>query len=351
VTNGSTTTVTPSREVVKVLTAAVRRAAKLQFSAVGTENLLIALADTGGAGSVLGRRALRAKGAARGTAHWADNDTASDSPPDADVTALLRDANDAACQEPAPPETGALRKCLREAVAEAGDGVLTTTDLALALLRAPSGRAAELFTVNRLDIEETMAAVCAAAKPEDTPAVWLLRKAGALHGDKGGGYVRWLTRLIARGSDLGGPMLLAVRNEAGRHAVRAGRPDATAVDLVAAVLTLDDQLTGAGYRLRPEYESGGAAALRAAGVEPAALTATDITPSGGEITKAIAGATLVAAHYGDEVVGTTHLIMAQLDDPADPIGPALCRLGVNTAALRAALADQLAVRKPRADSL
>jgi ClpA/ClpB-like protein len=340
VTNGSTTTVTPSREVVKVLTAAVRRAAKLESPAVGTENLLIALADTTGAASVLVRPAVRAKAAARGTDHWADNDAAPDSPPDADVTALLRDVNHAAGQEPALPETGALRECLREAIADASNGVLTTTDLALALLRAPSGRAAELFTVHRVNIEETTAAVRVVARPEDTPAVWLLRKAGALQGESGGGYVRWLTRLIARGSDLGGPMLLAVRNEAIRHAVRAGRPEATAIDLVAAVLTLDDQLTNAGHRLRPEYESGGAEALRAAGVDPAALLATEIKPSANEIDKATAGAKLVAARRGDKVVGTTHLIMAQLDDLADPIGPALRHLGVAPATLHASLADQ-----------
>jgi hypothetical protein len=349
VTNGSTTTVTPSREVVKVLTAAVRRAAKLESPAVGTENLLIALADTTGAASVLVRPALRAKAAARGTEHWADNDAAPDSPPDADVTALLRDVNHAAGQEPALPETGALRECLREAIANASNGVLTTTDLALALLRAPSGRAAELFTVHRVNIEETTAAVRVVAHPEDTPGVWLLRKAGALQGESGGGYVRWLTRLIARGSDLGGPMLLAVQNEAIRHAVRAGRPEA-AIDLVAAVLTLDDQLTNAGHRLRPEYESGGAAALRAAGVDPAALLATDITSSANEIDKAMAGAKLVAARRGDKVVGTTHLIMAQLDDPADPIGPALRHLGVAPATLHASLADQSTERKPQADN-
>lgn len=337
-TNGSTTTVTPSREVVKVLTAAVRRAAKLESPAVGTENLLIALADAVGDGGVLVRSTSRAKAAARGTEHWADDDAASGSPPDTDVTALLREVNHAADQEPALPETGALRECLREAIANVTDGVLTTTDLALALLRAPSGRAAELFTVQRVNVEETMAAVRAVARPEDTPAVWLLRKAGALQGESGGGYVRWLTRLIARGSDLAGPILLVVRNEAGRHAARAGRPEAIAVDLVTAVLTLDEQLADAGHRLRPEHESGGAAALRAAGVGPSALTATEIEPSAHEVDKAMAGAKLVAARRGDKAVGTTHLIVALLDDPADPIGPVLRDLGVEPATLRASLA-------------
>ncbi|MGC7098151.1 Clp protease N-terminal domain-containing protein [Amycolatopsis lurida] len=333
-TNSSATTITPSREVAKVLTATVRRAAKLAFPAVGTENLLIALSAADGGGTVLAQSSLRAKAVARSTTHWADDDAVPDSVPDAEVTALLREANEAAHQESALPETGALRECLRAAIAGADGGVLTTTHLALALLRAPTGRAAELFTVHRVDREQAMAAVRAAAKPEDTPAVWLLRKAGALHGASGGGYVRWLTRLATRAGDLGGPVLLVVRNEAERHAVRAGRSAATAIDLVAAVLTVDEQLTNAGLQLRPEYQSDGAAALRAAGVDAAALLAADVTSSAGDVDKATAGAKLVAARHEHPVVGTTHLLMALLDNPA------LRGLGVDTAALRAALSSR-----------
>jgi hypothetical protein len=52
-------TYTPSAQVGKVLAAAVRRAARLEFGFVGTENLLIALAGSDGAGRALGRRSLR----------------------------------------------------------------------------------------------------------------------------------------------------------------------------------------------------------------------------------------------------------------------------------------------------
>lgn len=56
---------TPSRQVVKVLTAAVKRAARLEFGVVGTENLLIALADSSGPGRKLGVKSVRAQAAAR----------------------------------------------------------------------------------------------------------------------------------------------------------------------------------------------------------------------------------------------------------------------------------------------
>lgn len=324
---------TPSSLVVKVLATAVRRAVRLGFPFVGTENLLIALSGENGPGHVFSRGALRADALARGTDHWADDDSAPDSASDIGVTALLREAEHRVRAGEAPPESGALRECLRAAIADAGDGVLTTAHLALALLRAPSGRAAELLTVHRVDIQAAITAARAAAEPEDTPAVWLLRKAGALEERSGGGWAHWVIRLLAR-DDVGGPVLLAVRNEAGRLAARVGRSKPAAVDLMAAVLTLDDQLTTSGRHLRREYRSGAAEALRAAGVAPSALLGAATRPSDGELERAWAGARLMAARRGDDVVRATHLLLALLDDPADPLGPALHGLGVDPAALR-----------------
>ncbi|GAA1293135.1 Clp protease N-terminal domain-containing protein [Saccharothrix xinjiangensis] len=358
-------TATPSPQVVNVLAAAVRRAARLGFPFVGTENLLIALIDADGAGRVLGRGMLRAEAAARGSDHWAGDDAGSGGAPDGvgpgsapdgagpggapddAVTALLREAHHRARhsarhrarQQTALPGSGALRECLGQAIADARGGVLTTAHLASALLRAPSGRAAELFTVRRVDVGAAVAAVRAAAEPEDAPAVGLLRKGGALRGEAGRGHVRWMFRVFARGNGLGGPVLVVVRNEAERHAVRAGRSAPAAIDLVAAVLALDDQLASAGLRLRPEHESGGAVALRAAGVDPVALLGADVQPAEGELERASAGARLVAARRGDAVVGAEHLLVALLDDPADPIGPALRGLGVDPAGLRASLGE------------
>lgn len=316
---------TPSAQVVKVLAAAVKRASRLEFGFVGTENLLIALADSIGPGRKLGVKSLRPQAAARGTEHWAGDDGGVPGESDPDVTALMRAAHHHVRVETALPATRALEQCLRSAITEAGDGVLTTTHLALALLSLESGRAADLFTIRRVDVAATIEAVREAAEPEEAPAVWLLRKAGALEGESGGGYVRWLTKLIARGGGLGGPVLPAVRNEAERLAVAAGRPEATAADLVAAVLTVDHQLTAAGRRLRPEFESGGAAALRRAGLE---LSALPVTPGGVE--RALEGAKLVAARLGDDVVGTKHLLLALRDDPADPLSGALSGLAVET---------------------
>lgn len=316
---------TPSAQVVKVLAAAVKRASRLEFGFVGTENLLIALADSIGPGRKLGVKSLRPQAAARGTEHWAGDDGGVPGESDPGVTALMRAAHHHVRVETALPATRALEQCLRSAITEAGDGVLTTTHLALALLSLESGRAADLFTIRRVDVAATIEAVREAAEPEEAPAVWLLRKAGALEGESGGGYVRWLTKLIARGGGLGGPVLPAVRNEAERLAVAAGRPEATAADLVAAVLTVDHQLTAAGRRLRPEFESGGAAALRRAGLE---LSALPVTPGGVE--RALEGAKLVAARLGDDVVGTKHLLLALRDDPADPLSGALSGLAVET---------------------
>lgn len=313
---------TPSWQVVKVLAAAVRRASRLESGFVGTESLLIALADSIGRGRRLGVKSVRAQAMAGG---WAGDDGgAAESDPD--VTALMRTAHHHTHVESVLPVSRALDGCLRAAIAEAGDGVLTTTHLSVALLSTESGRAADLFTVLRVDVEATIEAVRKAAEPEDASAVWLLRQAGALTGESGGGgYLRWLTRFVLRRQSMGGPVLSVVRMEAKRLAVAAGRQE-TAADLVAAVLAVDHQLTAAGRRLRPEFRSGGAAALRAAGVDPAALPAA----TGAGVDRFVEGAKLVAARRGDEVVNTAHLLVAVRDDLLDPVGRVLRGLAVET---------------------
>ncbi|ANZ38922.1 hypothetical protein BBK82_25460 [Lentzea guizhouensis] len=211
----------------KVLSAAVKRAVRLEFGRLGTENLVIALIDTTGPGRKLGVRSMAAQAMARGTEHWAGDDGgAAESHPD--VTALVRTACHHARVETAPPVSRALDECLRAALAEAGVGVLTTTHLCVALLSLGHGRVADLFTVRRVDVGEVLAQVRAAAEPEEAPAVRMLRKSGALEGDSGGGYVRLLLRFVVRGQGLGGPVLPIVRGEADRLAVAAGRQDATA---------------------------------------------------------------------------------------------------------------------------
>ncbi|SFR28567.1 Clp amino terminal domain-containing protein, pathogenicity island component [Lentzea waywayandensis] len=319
-------TITPSYQVVKVLEAAAQRALRLEFGFLGTENLLISLIDTIGPGRKLGVKSLRAQAMARGSEHWADDDGGVVPEAHPDVTALMNVACDRLLIETSPSVSRALEECLLAAAAQAGDGVLTTTHLSLALLEQGSGRAADLFVLRGVDVEVTAAAVRAdAARPhaevEEAPAVRLLRKAGALEGESGGGYVRWLVRWVARGQGLGGPVLTVVRNEAGRLAA-AARRDVSSRDLVAAVLTVDHQLTVAGRRLKPEFESGGAAALREAGIELAALPV-----GGGKVERAMERAKLVAARRGDAVVGTQHLLVALRDDPADPLSGALSGLG------------------------
>lgn len=318
---------TPSYQVVKVLEAAAQRAVRLEFGFLGTENLLISLIDTIGPGRKLGVKSLRAQAMARGAEHWADDDGGVVPEAHPDVTALMNVACDRLLLETVPPVSRALQECLLAAIAQAGDGVLTTTHLSLALLEQGSGRAADLFVLRGVDVDATAAAVRAdATRPyaeiEEAPAVRLLRKAGALEGESGGGYVRWLMRWIARGQGLGGPVLTVVRNEAGRLAVAAGR-EVSSRDLVEAVVSVDRQLEVAGRKLKPELESGGAAALREAGIDLAALPV-----SGGKVERAMERAKLVAARRGDDVVGTKHLLVALRDDPADPVAAALSGLGV-----------------------
>ncbi|MCP2246676.1 Clp amino terminal domain-containing protein, pathogenicity island component [Lentzea aerocolonigenes] len=319
-------TCTPSWQVLKVLADAVRQASRLESGFVGTEHLLIALADSIGRGRRLGVKSVRARAMAGG---WTGDDGgAAVSGPD--VTALMRTAHhhthteSVTHSESVLPVSRALDGCLRAAIAEAGDGVLTTTHLSVALLSLPSGRAAELFGVLRVDVEATIEAVRKAAEPEDGSAVWLLRQAGALEGESGSGTMRWLARLVLRRQSTGGPVLNVVRMEATRLAVAAGRQE-TAADLVAAVLVVDHQVTASGRRLRPEFSSGGAAALRAAGVDPATLPAA----TGAGIERFIEGAKLVAARRG-EAVGTAHLLVAVRDDLLDPVGRVLRDLAVET---------------------
>ncbi|MFD4639216.1 Clp protease N-terminal domain-containing protein [Lentzea sp. NPDC058436] len=319
---------TPSYQVVKVLEAAAQRAVRLEFGFVGTENLLISLIDTTGPGRKLGVKSLRAQAMARGTETWADDDGGVVPEAHPDVTALLNVSCDRLALETVPPVSRALHECLLAAFAQAGDGVLTTTHLSLALLKQRSGRAADLFLLRGVDVEATAAAVRAdAARPhaevEEARAVRLLRKAGALEGDAGGGYVRWLMRLVAKGQGLGGPLLTVVRAEAQLLAVAAKR-DFSSRDLVEAVLTVDHHLKVAGRRLKPEFESDGAAALREAGVDPAAL------PEGGSVDRAVERAKLVAARRGDAIVSTRHLLAAVRDDPADPVAGALAGLATET---------------------
>ncbi|SDG44725.1 Clp amino terminal domain-containing protein, pathogenicity island component [Lentzea fradiae] len=317
---------TPSRQATKVLSEAVKRASRLGFGRIGTENLLISLANSRGPGRKLDVQSLLPQAMARGTTHWFGDDGGV-AEPGRDVMALIHTAHHHAGVETLLPVSGALDRCLSTALAEAGDDVLTTTHLALALLSLDSALSAELMTLRYVDAEATARAVRAACEPEESPAMWLMHKTGALEGETGGGYVNWLTKLIVRGRGLGSPVLTIVRHEAERHAVAAGREDPTARDLVAAVLSIDHQLAKAGKRLKPEFASRGAEILRDAGVDVAALP---VVSTGADVDRAIEGAKLTAVRRGDEVVGTEHLLLALRDDPFDPLRGALAGLGAET---------------------
>ena len=154
--------ITPSTQVVTVLAAAVKRASRLGSGLVGTENLLVVLADSIGRGRRLGVKSVRAEAMAAEVGNWAGDDGGVGEA-DPGVAALMRTAHDRALIEPAIPVSGALDECLGAAIAEAGDGVLTTTHLSVALLSLKSGRAADLFTLLRVDVGATIEAVRKAA--------------------------------------------------------------------------------------------------------------------------------------------------------------------------------------------
>src|SRR5687767_1090741 len=101
--------ITPSSQVVTVLAAAVKRASRLEFGLVGTENLLIALADAIGPGRRLGVKSVRARAKAR---DWTGDDGGAGEA-DPGVAALMRTAHDRAGVEPVLPVSRALDECLR----------------------------------------------------------------------------------------------------------------------------------------------------------------------------------------------------------------------------------------------
>lgn len=332
-------------DVVVVLARALRRARRVGHRAVGTEHLLVALIDEG----VLAHGGLRAHAAARGENWWAGPDGGAALRPGGDVrvVAALREAAWVA-RSPLPATDGlvAVLESVLGEVAVGGAGarvVAASADLARVLLRVPGTRVAELLVERRVDV--------GALRPRplevEAPTVALLRKAGLLSG-RGTFPVRLLTRWMARGGGPATPVLLAVRSEARRQAVRAGRGAVGAADLLAAVLAVDDLLDAAGERLPAEVADGNdaGAVLRAHGVDLARfgeqLWRAEAEPVGevemdAGAERVLAAASLVAATRGAPAVTTTHLLVALLDDPADPVGPLLARAGADVAAVRGAL--------------
>ncbi|WP_433337541.1 Clp protease N-terminal domain-containing protein [Spirillospora sp. CA-294931] len=368
-----------SREVVEALVGAFRRAIRLDRPTVGTEHLLFALLKGGSAASEVLAPGVRVSGslmgviAAKDEVRWLSEERADDtaSAGDPAVVALLREAEWLARQKQRPDgeqpspllPTGALAAAIRQAFPHAHErGVSRTnaTHLLMGLLHDPGNRACEALLEQRLDRDELVARLAEhpSAHQDGTPhsdAIEGLRNLGMLDQERGklwGG----LARALSSGG-FGSPIVLTVRQEARRGAVRLGHSTVTTVHLLLAVLALDDQLTSAGLRLRDglERNNTGAESLRARGVTlPTALdAATELIPAdqtepgspvplklsdGAE--QALTRARLSANARKDPSTGTTHLLGALLADPGDPCDTLLTTLGVDTGELRRTLAHQ-----------
>ncbi|MFS8095916.1 Clp protease N-terminal domain-containing protein [Lentzea alba] len=297
------------------LSVALTSASRGDF--VGTVDLLIGLLTLDGVGRRLNLDPLRKQALdARWANNWSDDDGGVGGEARADVVALLSQAErfngSVTC-----PESLALRECLTRALDDAGAGVLTTAHLMLALLRQETGRAAELFAAQRVDVEALIATVPEVAKPEYTPAVEVLKDSGALEGQPRGGFWRWIMPLHTRFNRFGA-LSVAVNGEAHRLAAGA-RP--TAAEVLAAILAVDDQLVAAGLRLLPAHGSAAADVLRAAGLDVAGLLAVESPAVDG--VRLHKDAKRIAARCGDAVVEPMHLLLALLEDPADPLASVL----------------------------
>lgn len=298
------------------LSVALRSAARHGSEFVGTVDLLIGLLTLDGVGRSLDLDALRKQALdARWADDWSDDDGGIGGEARPDVVALLTQAERFTGSVTTCQESRALRECLTRALDDAGEGVLTTSHLMLALLRQETGRAAELFAAQRVDVEALIATVPEVAEPEYSPAVDVLRDSGAVEGQPRGGFWRWVMPLHTRFSRFGA-LSAAVNGEAHRLADGA-RP--TAADFLAAILAVDDQLAAAGLVL--QHPSGAPAALRAAGLDVAGLLAAQSPVADAE--QLHEDAKRIAARRGDAVVEPMHLLLALLEDPADPLASVL----------------------------
>ncbi|MFI7604527.1 Clp protease N-terminal domain-containing protein [Micromonospora sp. NPDC049366] len=164
-----------------------------------------------------------------------------------------------------------------------------------------------------------------------------------------------------------GPLLTAVDREAVRQAVRLGHGVVGPAHVLLATLTHDAALDAAGIRVPADHHSRNRAAqlLRACGVEaeplrvvvaprggtdepPADVLAgqlRDLRPGdpfvGAEVTAAMPRALEVSLAHRHADTGTSHLLLALLEDEAGGAAAVLRQLGVDPGTVRAAVEQEL----------
>ncbi|WP_433870946.1 Clp protease N-terminal domain-containing protein [Saccharopolyspora sp. CA-218241] len=365
-----------SGEATTLLVEAFRQALRAGHPAVGTEHLLAALLRGDAAAKELlvpgGRGAEELLAVvAKDAARWGSED-GTDDVVFADhfaVGALLREvewsawqrktdvAGESRSDELRPQATSALVAAIGRALLgahELGVARAGATHLLLGLLHDPANRAGEALRERGLDPGGIRTGLT------DHPSA---RQDGPWHGDSVTG-LRHLGMLTERGPYWGGlarslssggfgtPMVLTVRREAMRQAVRFGHPQVTTAHLVLAMLVVDEQIATSGQRLRKRFavDNAGAELLRDRGVARAAAAGAvaDLAPSGERsrptdpsLASGVEGvlhrAREIASERGAKATGTNHLLIALLAADDDPGTALLSTLGVDVGELRDAL--------------
>ncbi|GAY12305.1 Clp protease N-terminal domain-containing protein [Pseudonocardia sp. N23] len=132
-------------------------------------------------------------------------------------------------------------------------------------------------------------------------------------------------------------------------ALRLQEPEVTTQHLVLGLLTEPESIAGVALaRLGSDLDRVGDAMEGAAG--PAVEEPPTNPPFSGSARKALDLTRREALRLGHNYIGTEHLLLGILSDPADPAATALARLGVDHAAVETfvheALAAVIAARKP-----
>ncbi|MGW4233362.1 Clp protease N-terminal domain-containing protein [Streptomyces sp. NPDC004980] len=226
--------------------------------------------------------------------------------------------------------------------------------IAESLLGAADSRAVEVLLMRRVDLTAMTGSLQSVALTEkghrpESHAVARLRRARRLGGG-GRQWTRTVMSLTPGGTGDRGPVLPAIRYEAARQAVRAGRRAVEPVDLLLAVTALDRALTVDDRCVPQAYDplKSAAGALRAAGVRPDALAAATavvppVPPASGdtpftpEAEEAMTTARSAGTGSGSGTADTAHLLAALLNDPKGSVGFLLREQGADLDSLRAQL--------------
>lgn len=259
----------------------------------------------------------------------------------------------------------ALDRATEEAEA-AGVRRIGVPHLLLGLLDDPSVR--DLADRVELDVGEAAGRVADVRREPDpyTSVVDLIASLGATDTPMPrwiGWLPRAMSRLAARDSRLGGPVLAGLELEVMRQAVLLGQVTVQSSAVLLALLSLDEQLAAVGRQLRADLapHNRGGAVLTAAGIDPAAarrqalgiVTESDTVPAGvaterlwqwGKPADPMwsvtalrvmdrAGELARARGHGD--IGTSHCLAALLEQAQSSAGlTLLSTVGVDPAALR-----------------